>query len=78
MHIKLNDDCYPIFIDEEACDVVDQLIFAADEAGYTPPNDQPIGEWAEDAALVILARYTTQLDKHWKVTLYPTPEEASQ
>lgn len=78
MHIKLNDDCYPIFIDEEACDIVDQLIFAADESNYTPPNDQPVSEWAEDAALVILARYTTQLDKHWKVTLYPTPKEATQ
>lgn len=76
--INLNGHIMPIYTDEPATDVVDQLMFAADEAGWMPPRTcgcdgdsypTPMGtrcntcgeystvaEWAEDTALVLIAR----------------------
>jgi hypothetical protein len=57
--IKLNGATFPIYTDQPAADVVDQLIYAADEAGWTPTDPQYDGDvslWAEDTALVFLAR----------------------
>lgn len=57
MHVSLGGRQFPIYYDEAACDIVDQLVYAADEADWSPADGQPVSEWAEDAALVIISRY---------------------
>lgn len=55
MNIKLNGTVFPIDTDQDACEVVDYLIWAAAEADYVPHNGQDVGEWAEDMALYMIA-----------------------
>jgi hypothetical protein len=57
--IRLNGVSYPVYTDQTAADVVDQLIYAADEAAYVPGDPKyggDVGQWAEDTALVFIAR----------------------